>query len=326
MPVARGGRTGDPAEPTTTRSLRGLQATGIDGGVWCGDGSPADFALDQRPDDGASLCWDSAPLTERVELLGNGEAALELSVDRPWALVAVRVCDVAPDGASTLIARGLLNLSRREGHRPHRADAAERAGACSCSAPVDGVCDPGRAPHPARGSNTYWPMAWPSPEPSTLTVVGGSRSVLSLPRRRSSELDAQLRPFAAPESGTPLASEKTMLRDGGRQVRRNLHNGEIEVEFDWHAWRTRILATGTEMGEQNVTTYRVVEGDPLSATVTCQVEVSLARPGWDTRTVAASTMTCEAERFIVTTSLEGFQDGVRVHARTYAHHFSRDGT
>src|SRR5205807_9549902 len=85
-------------------------------GVWDGDGGPADFPLDQRPDDGSSLCWDSAPLSERVELLGIGEAQLELSADRPLALVAVRVCDIAPDGASTLIARGLLNLTRREGH------------------------------------------------------------------------------------------------------------------------------------------------------------------------------------------------------------------
>ena len=65
---------GGPA--AAARSLRGLQGTGVDGGVWCGDGSPADFALDQRPDDGASLCWDTAPLAERVELLGRGEAQL----------------------------------------------------------------------------------------------------------------------------------------------------------------------------------------------------------------------------------------------------------
>jgi hypothetical protein len=168
-------------------------------------------------------------------------------------------------------------------------------------------------------------MAWPSSEPSTLSVLCGPRSVLSLPRRRPSELDLQLHPFGAPESGTSLTSEKTMLRDGGRHVRRNLHNGEIEVEFDWHASRTRIVATDTEMGEENVTTYRIVEGDPLSATVICHVGVSLARPGWNTRTQATSTMTCDAERFIVTTTLDAFEDSVRVHARTYTHEFPRDG-
>ena len=88
---------------------------------------------------------------------------------------------------------------------------------------------------------------------------------------------------------------------------------------------TRILATDTEMGEENVTTHRIVEGDPLSATVVCRVVVSLARPGWNTRVEAASTMTCDAERFIVTTTLDAFEDDVRVHARTYTHQFPRDG-
>ncbi|MGO9883935.1 MAG: CocE/NonD family hydrolase [Solirubrobacteraceae bacterium] len=315
-------RSGDQA----TRSLCGLQATGVDGGVWCGDGSPADFALDQRPDDGASLCWDSEPLAERVELLGSGEAQLELSVDRPWALVAVRVCDVAADGSSTLIARGLLNLSRREGH--DRSVPMPPGEPVIVRVPLQSTAYAIPAGHRIRlaVSNTYWPMAWPSPEPTTLTVVCGPQSVLSLPRRRSTELDARLRPFAERETGTRLASEKTMLRGGGRRVRRDLASGEIEVEFDWQGWRTRILASSTEMGEQNVTRYRIVEGEPLSATVTCEVEVSLARPGWGqmlTRT--SSTMTCDAERFTVTSTIDAFHDGVRIHARSYTHQFLRDG-
>src|SRR5205085_10260253 len=190
-----------PGEPVW-RSIRGLQATGVDGGVWCGDGSPADFALDQRADDGASLCWDSAPLAERVELLGKGEASLELSVDRAWALIAVRVCDVAPDGSSTLVARGLLNLSRREGHdrtvpMPLNEPVVVRV-------PLQSTAYAIPPEHRIRlaVSNTYWPMAWPAPEASTLTVVCGGRSVLTLPRRRPSELDAQLQPFEPPESGT----------------------------------------------------------------------------------------------------------------------------
>ncbi len=312
-------------QPATSRSLRGLQGTGVDGGVWCGDGSPADFGLDQRPDDGASLCWDSAPLTERAELLGKGEAQLELSVDRPWALVAVRVCDLAPDGSSTLIARGLLNLSRREGH--DRTVAMPVGEPVVVRVPLQSTAYAIPAGHRIRlaVSNTYWPMAWPSPEPSTLTVVCGGRSVLTLPRRSPSQLDAVLPPFNEPETGTPLASETTMLREGGRRVRRDLSSGEIEVEFDWHGSRTRILPTDTEMGEDNVTSYRVVEGDPLSATVICRVEVTLSRPGWHTRTLATSTMTCDAEHFLVTTTLDAFDDHVRIHARTHTHRFGRDG-
>jgi predicted acyl esterase len=309
-------------EKAATRTLRGLQGTGVEGGVWCGDGSAADFGLDQRPDDGASLCWDSAPLVERVELLGPGEAQLEVSADQPWALVAVRVCDVAPDGTSTLLARGLLNLSRREGH--DRSVPMPVGQPIKVRIPLQSTAYALPAGHRIRlaVSNTYWPMAWPSPESTTLTVHGGQ---VNLPRRRSSELDATLAPFGPPESGTALASETTLLRKGGRRLRRDLATGEIEVEFDWHGSGKKITGTGTEMGEENVTTYRIVEGDPLSAAVTCRVVSSLARPGWNTRTEATSTITCDRERFTVTTKLDAFEDNVRVHARTHTFQFPRDG-
>ena len=269
-----------PAEAAVTRSLRGLQGTGVDGGVWCGDGSPADFGLDQRPDDGASLCWDSAPLPSVSSCSATGEAELELSVDRPWALVAVRVCDVAPDGRSTLIARGLLNLSRREGHDRSVPMPVNESVRRARAAAVDGVRDPGRTPDPARGVQHVLADG--------LAVSGADhaerssaapRSVLSLPRRRPASSTPSCDRSRRPRTARPLASETTMVRDGGRRVRRDLSTGEIELEFDWHGSRTRILATDTEMGEENVTTYRIVEGDPLSATVICGVEVSLARAG-----------------------------------------------
>jgi putative CocE/NonD family hydrolase len=313
---------GDAAETGEVRRLRGLQATGADGGVWCGDGSAADFALDQRPDDGASLCWDSEPLSERIELLGKAVARLECSVDEPQALLCVRVCDVAPDGRSTLVARGLLNLSRREGRDRSVPMPVGEPVLVSVALQATAYAIP--AGHRIRlaVSDTYWPWAWPSPRAVTLSLHGGS---LTLPRRTPNDLDEQLRPFDAPESGTPLASETTMLRDGGRSVQRDLATGETEVTFDWHPSRVRILETGTEIGEENVTTYRVLEGDPLSATVVCRVAVTIDRPGWSTRTEVASTMTCDEEVFTVTTVLDAFEGATRVHALTQTHHFPRDG-
>ena len=73
------------------------------------------------------------------------------------------------------------------------------------------------------------------------------------------------------------------------------------------------------MGEENVTTCRIVEGDPLSATVITRVEVPPARPGSDACTVAACATCCDAERLIVATTLDAFGNGVRIHA------FPRDG-
>ena len=52
-----------------------------------------------------------------LEILGYPVANLVLSVDRPNALVVVRVCDICePDGSSLLVTRGLLNLTHRNSH------------------------------------------------------------------------------------------------------------------------------------------------------------------------------------------------------------------
>ena len=62
------------------------------------------------------MTFTSGELTERVEILGRPTVNLVVSSDRPAALLAVRLCDVMPDGRSTLITRGLLNLTHRDSH------------------------------------------------------------------------------------------------------------------------------------------------------------------------------------------------------------------
>ncbi len=59
------------------RELRGAQTTGMDGGAWCADGHSDDLPLDQRADDGRSLCFDSPPLDEPLEILGHAQADLD---------------------------------------------------------------------------------------------------------------------------------------------------------------------------------------------------------------------------------------------------------
>ena len=304
------------------RTISSLQTTGADGGVWDGDGGPADFPLDQRADDGASLTWDTEPLQERVELLGRPEARLRVSVDKPWALVAVRLCDVAPDGTSTLVARGLLNLARRDGHDRSVPMPIDEPVMVTIPMQSTGYAIP--AGHRIRlaVSNTYWPMIWPSPQRTALSVHCGPGSTVELPRRAPSDA---LEPFGPPQTGTALETETTMLGETGRRLTRDLSTGETAVDFDWHVERIKILASNTEMGESNKTTYRILEGDPLSACVDCSVTTTLDRPGWHTRVQATSRMTCDATSFTVTSELDAYEDNVRIRTRTWTHRFERDG-
>ena len=86
------------AEPTGDAALvhTSPQTVGLDAGAWCAYGNPADIPVDQRRDDARSLTFDSAPVAERFEMLGQPIVTLRVSADRPRAFVAARLCDVAP--------------------------------------------------------------------------------------------------------------------------------------------------------------------------------------------------------------------------------------
>ncbi len=304
------------------REIRGLQSTGIDGGVWCGDGGAADAPVDQRADDGASLCYDSDPLSAPLELLGFATAVLEVTSDRPTALIAVRLCDVAPDGASTLIARGVLNLTRRNGH-----DRTEPMPAEPVVVRVQMQSTAYAVPSGHRLrlaiSPTYWPWVWPSPDPVMLSVRSGGESRLELPVRVS-DIDGAPRPFGEPQDSSPVLAEESGPGPT-RRVRRDLSSGASEVEFAWIDSTVELPESAIEMGERNVTYYRIVEGDPLSARVDCDIEVTLGRGEWGVRTEVRSSMTADRERFLVTTELKAFERAEQIFTRTDNHEIPRDG-
>src|SRR5690606_28614585 len=114
-PHALGETPGEEAALT----VRSPENTGVHGGEWCPyglGGLAPELPLDQREEDGKSLVFDTGPLTEAMEILGAPVAELEVAADQPGGLIAVRLNDVAPDGASTRVTYGVLNLTHRESH------------------------------------------------------------------------------------------------------------------------------------------------------------------------------------------------------------------
>ena len=79
------------------------------------------------------------------------------------------------------------------------------------------------------------------------------------------------------------------------------------------------------MGERNVTYYRIVEGDPLSARVECEIEVTLGHGDWGVRSEVRSSMSADRERFTVTTELKAFEGTEQIFTRTDNHEIPRDG-
>jgi uncharacterized protein len=98
---------------------------------------------------------------------------LRISSTEPVASVAARLCDVAPDGTSTLVSRGFLNLTRRGGMAT--AEPLVPGEVYDIDMEIDAIAWQWAPGHVLRLAlaGAAWPNVIASPSPSTLTVHGG---------------------------------------------------------------------------------------------------------------------------------------------------------
>ena len=309
------------ADPTRVRH-RGDALSGSESGAWCPYGRPTDFPPDQSAEDGRALSFTTEPLSDALEILGCAQVALTVSVDRPRALIAARVCDVSPDGRSLLVTRGLLNLTHREGH--DRVTPVVPGEPMTVSLPLDFAGHRFAAGHRIRlsVSSTYWPFAWPSPEPVTLELALGPSTSLSLPRRRADDTGAPVPRFGPAERTAPPAGEVRTIE--GRSLNRDIATGQIDsrVVVEEHS---DLAATGLSFGERQESAHRIVDGEPLSARLEYRAVHFLTRRDWRIRVVINTSLSGDAEHFTVTTDVDAYEGDVPVHATRRAVRIPRDG-
>jgi hypothetical protein len=282
---------------------------------------------DQRLDDSAWLCFDSAPLDEQLEFFGNPYAQLTLAADKPVAHVAVRLCDIAPNGASTFISRGVLNLTHRESHEQPTPLEPGTLYAVRVRLDVNTrVLLPGHRLRLAV-SPSYWPHIWPAPEPVTLTLQTGRQSTLELPIRHHRPEDSHLRTFDPPEASQPVPHETLYTRAAETDLfpytlERDLTTGKTTVTHGRaEGWR---FADGLTYSHKRRETYSVIEGQPHTARHQIEHLITLARGDWHTRVETTSILSTDGHAFLLSNTLEGFENGGRVFAHTWTQETPRD--
>jgi len=302
-------------------SIVGRQSCGHTAGVWCANGLPDELPDDQRDDDKSSLTFDSAPLSERRELLGRPEVRICVASNRPRAVVAARLCDVAPDGSSALVSWGMLNLTHRESDEyPSALEPGHFYDVVIALKTVGQAIDPG---HRLRLSlsPTYWPHAWPSPEPVELTVLAGPDSTLALPIRSPQPADGTPPLFEQPTAAPPLAIDVLEAPHRARTITRD---AAVTTTRDVEGYRHRIIDTGTVVGYAATDTWTITEGDPLSAHEVCERTCELSSPGWDARVTTRSEMSSTAEEFVLTDTIHAFDADEELFERTTVTRIPRD--
>jgi predicted acyl esterase len=308
----------------TQQAYQGSQFAGAYAGAWCPYGQPADLPPDQRAEDGRSLTFDSAPLEEAMEILGFPEVTLTVAADRPDALLALRLCDVAPAGESLLVSRGCLNLTHRASHEhPEPLEPGKRY---NVTVRLDVIGHRIPAGHRWRlsVSPTYWPQAWPSPEPVTLTVLTGQGSQLQLPVRTPQAGDAALAPFGPPECSAALLFEQMRPGSRTRALHHDVANRQLQIVDSLDAGHKRLLASDLEFYNTSSDVYTIVEDDPLSATVRSEGKAGLSRGAWRVHVETSSTMSADAETFYLTHSLDAYESNTRIFTKTGEFRVPRD--
>jgi putative CocE/NonD family hydrolase len=290
---------------------------------WFQHGPSPELPGDQRADDGQSLCFDSEPLKQDLEILGTSTLDLVLAVDRPIAFVCVRLCDVGLDGASTRVTYATFNLTHRNGSDKVVKLVAGRA--FKVRVPLIDAAYSFARGHRMRVavSTTYWPLIWPSPEPVTLTLQTG-KCALNLPVRPRERGEKPVR-FAAPESAPPFA--KTALSPGSRNrtIRTDLGKGETIVEVADTSGRNRYDEIDLIAEARSTERYSVIEDDPLSATAEVTWTWEFERKDWRIRTESRTHVSCTKRDFVIRGKLESYEGDRRVFEREYEERVRRNG-
>ena len=278
--------------------------------------------MDQRAEDGRSLSFDTEPLTVALEILGVVRARLLVSSDQPVALVAARLCDVAPDGSSTLVTRGLLNLTHRESDEwPAPLPPGEPVTVTLALNAIAHSFPPGHRLRLAI-SPTYWPWAWPSPVTATLTVRLRESS-LELPVRPRPPAEPEIQ-FAAPAWAPNVDVLSYSPTPSRREIVRNVASGRLTITTDFSYFGRQTYRDGLEYSEAMRDSESIVIGDPLSAEVRCERTLRLQQGEWRVRVEAWASMSSTAAAFLVTNGIDAYEGEERVSVKRWARTIARD--
>ena len=144
---------------------------------WYTYGASDELPGNQQNADKYGLCWYSEAFDQDVAILGQPTLHYTVAVENSDTSVLIaRLCDVFPDGRSTLVSHGALNLKHYKGHGPDEVTALEPKKeykvkvnfmATSCIVQKGHKLSLGI-------SSCYYPLIWPSKDPVQLRIRTGT--------------------------------------------------------------------------------------------------------------------------------------------------------
>ena len=285
------------------------------GKLMVGIGYREEFPNDQRPDDQRSLTFDTPPLEESLNIVGQPVLGLRLSSDQATANLAVRLCDVHPGGESTLVTYGVLNLAHRDSNeRPQALVPGESYG---IEARLNHVAYRLPKGHRLRLSisNAYWPLVWPSPRRSALTVD-----------LAASELKLPVKPVLEPIDNPALQPFDAVPRSNDRELRpcathkrveENPETGclDIRTSVDYGHYFYASCQTGIDFRTEQLLSIR--PDDPTSASSTARHQVKMKQGEIETALASRYEMTCSESHYFIKANWQAWEGAACIFEKSF---------
>ncbi len=296
---------------------------GARAGMWCAYGLPDDPPGEQSDEDARCAVFDLAPVERVTSYLGHPTLTVVLTSDQPAAHLVARLCDVAPDGTSTLVSCGVLNLTHRAGSSDPIALPLDRP--FDARLRLDSIgyrLLPGHHWRVAL-SQTWWPRMWPQPVSARLNLV---RADLSLPKHVESSLvagfePAETTPLMAHDRVRPSTRSRTtaMTETGSWMLIDEQDDGRVRLDDPGGLDDVGRGLGGLVFDARSHDNYSIEPRDPASAAVECRRMLSLSRDEWsvDVQAVSRMSLTADGGGFRLEHTLTAVEGGVTVFNRSW---------
>ncbi len=281
---------------------------------------------DQRPDELHSLTYTWEPLDRELEILGHARLRVRVTSSAPVSFLSAKLCDVFPDGTSSLVTRGMLNLAHRESREhPSALTPGEAVDIELVLEAMSWTFEPG---HRVRLdlAGTDWPNAWSPPEPVTLSVDRASAS-LELPVL-DGPTPVDERPSLAPpnlgdpdEAGTSGAPHESVRWSVTHEALTRITSANAGSTSENEATETVPAMRSHYDGVVSVSTV-----DPAQAVARGEAEFEMRWPEATVISRAECTIASDASAYHATIDLVVHEDGEERFRRRWERAIPRDLT
>lgn len=307
---------------TEALDLQSPLSVGLFAGKWCSYSEASDLPDDQRKEDGGALVFDTPPVEEDLEMIGAPVVELTVSVDQPQAMIAARLSDIGHDGQVIRVTYGLLNLAHRHSHEnPEPLEPGKRY---HVRCKLNRVAQRFRSGNRIRLalSTSYWPLAFPSPHPTKITIYPeDSRIVLPVRKAPADERPVNL---GSPTKGKGL--EKTILAPASREwkVIHDLSTNEVEQHIINNDPRYRLEHIDLEVQKDVSEHYSYVNN--IYSTVRGEVNSlrRFKRARWEARSKTQTILTATPSHFHIRATLDAYEGDARIFSKSWDEKIKRD--